>query len=234
MIIGKNIKIKDMANEEKPRERLISVGVSNLSNEELISIILKSGTKGYSVKQISSLVMSEYKNLDNLKNITVNKLSLIKGIGKVKAIELVASLELGKRVYYKKDKIDIVLNNSDLIYEYFKDLYYYENQENFYAIYLDTKNKLISYRLLFKGTLDSSSVHPREIFKYAFLESAHSIIVMHNHPSGDSTPSSQDIEITKHLIDTGKIIGIPVIDHIIIGNEKYYSFYENINNIKYK
>lgn len=234
MIIGKNIKIKDMANEEKPRERLISVGVSNLSNEELISIILKSGTKGYSVKQISSLVMSEYKNLDNLKNITVNKLSLIKGIGKVKAIELVASLELGKRVYYKKDKIDIVLNNSDLIYEYFKDLYYHENQENFYAIYLDTKNKLISYRLLFKGTLDSSSVHPREIFKYAFLESAHSIIVMHNHPSGDSTPSSQDIEITKHLIDTGKIIGIPVIDHIIIGNEKYYSFYENINNIKYK
>ena len=234
MIIEKNIKIKDMANDEKPRERLMSVGVSNLSNEELISIILKSGTKGYSVKQISSLVMSEYKNLDNLKNITVNKLSLIKGIGKVKAIELVASLELGKRVYYKKEKTDIILNNSELIYEYFKDLYYHEKQENFYAIYLDTKNKLISYRLLFKGTLDSSSVHPREIFKYAFLESAHSIIVMHNHPSGDATPSNQDIEITKHLIDTGKIIGIPVIDHIIIGNEKYYSFYENMNNLKYK
>jgi len=234
MIIEKNIKIKDMANDEKPRERLMSVGVSNLSNEELISIILKSGTKGYSVKQISSLVMSEYKNLDNLKNITVNKLSLIKGIGKVKAIELVASLELGKRVYYKKDKTDIILNNSELIYEYFKDLYYHEKQENFYAIYLDTKNKLISYILLFKGTLDSSSVHPREIFKYAFLESAHSIIVMHNHPSGDTTPSNQDIEITKHLIDTGKIIGIPVIDHIIIGNEKYYSFYENMNDLKHK
>ena len=234
MIIEKNIRIKDMANDEKPRERLMSVGVSNLSNEELISIILKNGTKGYSVKQISSLVMSEYKNLDNLKNITVNKLSLIKGIGKVKAIELVASLELGKRVYYKKEKTDIILNNSELIYEYFKDLYYHEKQENFYAIYLDTKNKLISYRLLFKGTLDSSSVHPREIFKYAFLESAHSIIVMHNHPSGDATPSNQDIEITKHLIDTGKIIGIPVIDHIIIGNEKYYSFYENMNNLKYK
>ncbi len=227
-----NVKIKDMASKEKPRERLLEVGVSNLSNEELLSIILKTGTKGYSVKTISSLIMSEYKYIENLKNISINKLCKIKGIGKVKAIELVASLELGRRVFYKKEKENIILNNSTLIYNYFKDIFYGETQENFYAIYLDTKNKLINYKLLFIGTINSSCVHPREIFKYAFLESAASIIVLHNHPSGDTTPSEPDIELTKHLFESGKIIGIPVLDHIIIGNDSYYSFYEYMHKNK--
>src|SRR5574344_2655060 len=126
-----NVKIKDMASKEKPRERLLEVGVSNLSNEELLSIILKTGTKGYSVKTISSLIISEYKYIENLKNISINKLCKIKGIGKVKAIELVASLELGRRVFYKKEKEDIILNNSTLICNYFKDIFYVETQENF-------------------------------------------------------------------------------------------------------
>ena len=224
-----NIKIKDMAENEKPRERMLKVGESSLSNEELLSIILKTGTKGYSVKAISSLIMSEYKTVENLKNASVNKLVKIKGIGKVKAIELIAALELGKRVHYKKDKNEVVLNKTTLVYEHFKDIFYNENQENFYAVYLDTKNKLINYRLLFKGTIDSSCVHPREIFKHAFLESAYSVIVMHNHPSGDVTPSEQDIDLTNHLFETGRIVGIPVIDHLIIGNDSYYSFYENMH-----
>lgn len=224
-----NLMIKDMQESEKPRERFLKYGASNISNEELISIILKTGTKNNSVKVLSSLILSSVDNINKLKDLTLNKLISINGIGKVKAIELLSSLELGKRVYYNVDKEDIILNNSTKVYNYFKDLFYNENQENFYAIYLDSKSKLISYKLLFKGTINQSTVHPREVFKYAFLESASSIIVLHNHPSGEVTPSIQDSEVTNNLFNIGKIMMIPVVDHIIIGNNKYYSFYENMN-----
>lgn len=224
-----NIKIKDMAENEKPRERLLSIGANNLSNEELLSILLKTGTKESSVKVIASLIMSKYREIVNLKNATINSLTKIKGIGKVKAIELIAALELGKRVYYNIPQNNIILNSSDKVYDYFKNFFVNEKQENFYAIYLDTKSKLISYKLLFKGTINTSCVHPREIFKHAFLESAYSIIVIHNHPSGDTTPSNPDIELTEHLFETGQIVGIPVIDHIIISTTSYYSFYKNMH-----
>ena len=231
---GVRMKIKEMAELDKPRERLLSVGASNLSNEELISIILKTGTKGKNVKDLSLNVLSEFKELSNLQNATINKLIKINGIGKVKAIELLASLELGKRVYYKKTKEDIILNNTQKVYDYFKDIFYGETQENFYAVYLDTKNRIISYKLLFKGTINHSIVHPREVFKYALYDSATSIIVMHNHPSGDTTPSKPDIELTNNLLKAGELLGIPVLDHIIISEYSYYSFYENMhkNNIK--
>lgn len=225
------MKIKDMSHSERPRERLINKGVENLSNEELLSIILKTGIKNFSVKDLSSLILSKYKNINDLRNLSINSLIKIKGIGKVKAIELIASLELGKRVYYIKSKEKVLLNSSYKVFQYFKDLFINENQENFYAIYLDTKSKLISYKLLFKGTINASTAHPREIFKNALIESAYSIIVIHNHPSGDVTPSNPDIDLTTHLFDSGNIIGIPIIDHIIIGKESYYSFYENMNNI---
>lgn len=220
------LKIKDIPKEERPRERLIKYGVENLSNEELLSIIIKTGTKDYSVKTISQIVLKEIKDIKNLKTITLNKLTNIKGIGKVKAIELIASIELGKRVFEEENKTQIKLNNSTKIYDYFKDKLKDEKQENFYAIYLDSKSNLISYKLLFKGTLNTSCVHPREIFKHAHLESAYSIIVMHNHPSGDPTPSKEDEKTTKSLMEIGKIMSIPVLDHIIIGKNEYFSFYE--------
>lgn len=223
------LKIKDIPNEERPRERLVKYGVENLSNEELISIILKTGTKNYSVKQIALILLSEIKEITNLRNITLNKLTKISGIGEVKAIELLASLELGKRVFQEQKSNKIKMNNSNLIYEYFKDKFINENQENFYAIYLDSKSYMISNKLLFKGTLNSSCVHPREVFKYAHLESAKSIIVLHNHPSGDPTPSKEDERTTKILMEAGNIMAIPVIDHIIIGKDNYFSFYEYMN-----
>ena len=223
------LKIKDIPKNERPRERLIKYGVENLSNEELLSIIIKTGTKDYSSKAISQILLNEIKDIKNLKDITLNKLTNIKGIGKVKAIELLASIELGKRVFEEEKKTQIKLNNSSLIYEYFKDKLKNEKQENFYAIYLDSKSNLISYKLLFKGTLNSSCVHPREIFKYAHLESAYSIIVIHNHPSGDPTPSKEDEKTTKSLIEIGKLMSIPVVDHIIFGKNKYFSFYEYLN-----
>lgn len=223
------IKIKDIPELERPRERLIKYGVENLSNEELLSIILKTGTKEYSVKTLSQIILNNINDIKNLKDITLNKLTEIKGIGKVKAIELIASIELGKRVFQTEDKINIKLNNSSKIYEYFKDKFINEKQENFYAIYLDSKSNLISYKLLFKGTLNSSCVHPREIFKYAHLESAYSIIVIHNHPSGDSNPSKEDEITTNNLMEIGKLMSIPVLDHIIIGKDNYFSFYEYLN-----
>ena len=225
-------KIKDIPNNERPRERALSIGVENLSNEELLSIILKTGTKEYSVKELSNKILCRIKNINELRNFTINSLTQIKGIGKVKAIELLSSLELGKRVYYINNKNDIKLNNSKLIYEYFKDIFIDESQENFYAIYLDSKSKLISYKLLFKGTINSSCVHPREVFKYAFLESAYSIIVLHNHPSGDTSPSSEDEEVTMSLMQIGKLMAIPVVDHIIFGKDNYFSFYEYMHNNK--
>jgi DNA repair protein RadC len=224
------LKIKDIPKEERPRERLIKYGTNNLSNEELLSIILKTGSKKHSVKQLALILLSEIEDITKLKDITISKLIKIDGIGKVKAIELLASIELGKRIFQKEEKLDIKLNNSEKIYEYFKDMFLDEKQENFYAIYLDSKSKLISYKLLFKGTLNSSCVHPREIFKHAHLESAYSIIVLHNHPSGDSTPSKQDEETTMNLMKIGKLMSIPVVDHIIIGKDNYFSFYEYMNN----
>jgi len=228
----KKLMIKDMLISDRPRERAIKYGISSLSNEELVSIILKSGTKNYSVKDLSNDLLSKVKSISELKNFTVSSLSKISGIGKVKAITLLASLELGKRVYYLQDKSNVKLNNSKKIYEYFKDLFIDENQENFYALYLDTKSNIISYKLLFKGTLNTSCVHPREIFKYAFLDSAYSIVIIHNHPSGDATPSNEDRELTSNLMNIGIIMSIPIVDHIIIGKNEYFSFYEYINEEK--
>ena len=223
------LKIKDIPCEERPRERLLKYGVNSLSNEELISIILKCGTKKYSVKTLSMVLLNNIGGICELKNVTYNKLIKIDGIGKVKAIEILACVEIGKRIYNNIDKVDIVNNNSSKVFDYFKDMFLDEKQEFFYAIYLDSKCKLISYKMLFKGTLNSSCVHPREVFKYAYLESANSIIVFHNHPSGDPSPSHEDNEITKCLMDCGKVMGINVVDHIIIGKDKYFSFYEYMN-----
>ncbi len=221
--------IKDIIKSERPRERLLNVGASSLSNEELLSIILKTGTKNISVKDLSRTVLNEIHDITNLRDITYNKLIKIKGIGSVKAIELLASLELGRRVYYTNIKDKVRLNNSSLIFNYFKNLFINETQENFYALYLNTKMELISYKLLFKGTINTSVVHPREIFRHAFLESAYSVIVIHNHPSNNTTPSNEDTELTNKLFEIGNIMSIPLLDHIIIGKDNYYSFYENMH-----
>ncbi len=221
--------IKDIIKSERPRERLLNAGASSLSNEELLSIILKTGTKNISVKDLSRTVLNEIHDITNLRDITYNKLIKIKGIGSVKAIELLASLELGRRVYYTSLKDKVKLNNSSIIFNYFKNLFINETQENFYALYLNTKMELISYKLLFKGTINTSVVHPREIFRHAFLESAYSVIVIHNHPSNNTTPSNEDTELTNKLFEIGNIMSIPLLDHIIIGKDNYYSFYENMH-----
>jgi DNA repair protein RadC len=220
------MKIKDLPEEERPRERLINYGVEAISNEELIAIILKTGTKNKSVKLLASEVLSKINSLNNLDKITINTFKDIKGLGIVKTIELMASIELGKRIFLRKENNKkINYNNPDIIYE--ENLYLFKNkkQEYFYVLYLDNKNNLIERKLLFMGTINRSIVHPREIFKEAYLTSASKIICMHNHPSGDTTPSMEDIRLTKSLIEIGKLQGIELMDHLIIGDDNYYSFY---------
>lgn len=222
------IKFKNIPNSEKPRERFIKYGVECLSNEELISIILKTGTKENSVNEISLNILSKVNDISELKNMKINTLKKIDGIGEVKAIELLSAIELGHRIY--KDDVIIKkynINNPIDIFNYYKKIYQNKNQEEFYVIYLDTKNNVISHKLLFIGTLNKSIVHPREIFKEAYIYSSAKIICIHNHPSGDPNPSKEDIEITRKINEIALIHDIKLLDHIIIGKYKYYSFFEN-------
>ena len=222
------MKIKDIPLTERPRERLIEKGSDNLSNEELIAILLKQGTKNKSAKELALELIKEVDDITSFKDLTIEKLTSIKGIGKATASTILASIELGKRIYKgNKIKNKIKLTNSKEIYEYMKYILDDKKQEYFYAIYVNTKNEVIERKLLFMGTINHSIAHPREIFKHAYLNSASGIICIHNHPSGDITPSKDDIVLTKALTETGYISGIPLLDHIIIGEDNYYSFYDN-------
>ena len=183
--------IKEMAELEKPRERLLNNGKENLSNEEIIAIVLRTGTKEISSKMLATKILSKFKNISELRNANISNLTTIKGMGKIKSIELIAAIELGKRVYETIPNIYKKYENVNKIYEGFKDLIKDEKQENFYALYFDTKQNLIDYKLLFKGTLNVTTVHPRDIFKEAFLLNAASFIIIHNHPSGDPLPSNK-------------------------------------------
>ncbi len=221
---------KNIPNNDKPRERLIKVGASNLTNEELIEIILKTGTRSCSVKELSCLILEKIPNIKSLKTLSLKELTSIKGIGLVKAIELQAALELGRRVYAETNLDDIIECTNPLnIIKYFNYLFKDKKQEEFYVLYLDNKKKYLSHKLLFKGSINYSLVHPRDIFREAYLLSATYIICIHNHPSGDATPSKEDLEITKKIKEISLLHSIPLIDHLIIGNNNYYSFYENSN-----
>ena len=219
--------IKKIPKEERPRERLVKYGKENVSTEDLIAIILKTGMKDYSSKYLASKILELVSDVSELKNLTLSKLMNIKGIGAVKAIDFVAALELGRRVYSENLSLNkIKLNSASTIYERYRNVFLYEKQECFCAIYLDQHKRLISEKLLFKGTLNKSIVHPREVFKEAYLNSAAFIICIHNHPSGNVYPSKEDESLTNTLSAIGRLQGIPVLDHIIIGNDNYYSFYE--------
>jgi len=223
-----NVGIKDIPIEERPRERLMNLGAEKLSNEELLSILLKSGTKNMSVKVLANNILKELDSIKDLKNINLEKLMQIKGIKTAKACELLACIELGKRINQKISNINqIKIIDSTSVYEYYKNILADKKQEHFYCVYLDTKNKIIKDKLLFVGTINESLVHPREVFKEAYLLSASSIICIHNHPTGNVNPSNNDILITKQLKEVGNILGIKVLDHIIVGKNEYYSFMDS-------
>lgn len=222
------VKIKDIPTLDRPRERLINYGVENLSNEELLAIIFKTGTKGESAKDLGVKVLSKIDNIKKLNDINLEFLKNIKGIGMSKSCDLLAAIELGKRINREVDTIkNVKLTSSDLVYKYYKDKIGDKLQEYFYAIYLDSGKKVIGDKLLFIGTVNYSLVHPREIFKEAYLLGASAIICIHNHPGGNPLPSKQDYDITKNLVEASKILGVKFLDHIIITKKNYYSFLEN-------
>lgn len=222
-----NLKIKEMPKEERPRERLMCYGVEKLSNEELLAILLKTGTKEMSAKVLASYILREIDGVSGFQHCSYQTLSRMKGVGNAKACTIFAAIELGKRVLQKDPILFQKFEDAYQVASYYWDKLENLKQEYFICVYLDVTKKLIHEKVLFIGTLNRSLVHPREVFKEAYRVSASSIICIHNHPSGEVLPSKEDIVFTAQLVKVGKMLGIEVIDHIIVGNEKYYSFFEN-------
>ncbi|MEG2322070.1 MAG: DNA repair protein RadC [Bacilli bacterium] len=221
------MKIKEIPINDRPRERLINKGVNVLSNEELLAIIIKTGTKDLSVKELANEILKKLKDFRDLKDLNIETFLSVKGIGKAKACELMAAIELGKRLNLKLENIkEIKISNAHSIYDYYKNILSDKKQECFYCVYLDTKSHIIKDKLLFVGSINESLVRPREIFKEAYLLNASSIICVHNHPSGSCNPSDNDINITKQLASVGSLMGVKILDHIIIGDD-YFSFVEH-------
>ncbi len=221
-----SIKIKDLPQNERPTERLLRYGAENLSNSELLAVILRTGTAKENVLNLCSKILSEKGSLNALLNSGLNDFVSIKGIGKVKASQLLALAEISKRFKgYRAGedyKITRPKDGADYVMESMRHL----KQEILKVIMLNTKNVVIHIMDVSKGSLNSSIVHPREVFSEAVKYSSASIILCHNHPSGDPTPSSEDISITQRIKECGKLMGIELLDHIIIGNGKYISLKE--------
>jgi len=218
--------IKEMPKEERPRERLLNSGVSALSNEELLAILLRTGMKDLSVMELAKKVLYHLDSLQDLKKTSVHELLQIRGIKIAKATTIIAAMELGKRLARKKEtnrkRITSPIDVYNLVAQDMADL----EQEHFVCLYLNTKSEVIKKETIFIGTINQTLIHPREIFKNAIKLAAAAIIFIHNHPTGDATPSSADLKATKSLTKTSEIIGIDLIDHIIIGDKQYYSIKE--------
>jgi len=221
--------IRELPLEERPRERFKYYGVESLSNEELLSILIRTGTKNKSVKELSIELLNEIK-INDFSNLDYHTLSNIKGLGEVKAITIISAIEFGKRVLSKKNLV-IKINNGNDIYNLVKDDMEISLQEKFMAIYLDTRNYVILKKIIFIGTVNESNVVPRDVFREGVKVNATRFILVHNHPAGSIKPSMEDIYLTNEFIKLGKMMGISLLDHLIIGNNDYYSFRENMTEI---
>lgn len=220
------ISIKELINDDKPREKLYKYGVESLLEYELIAILLGSGSKKEDVLTISKKLWKYMSKFQRISELTINDLIEIDGIGLSKASSIIAALELSKRINLKESVKSFNINSPKSVADIFMNILKDELKEHFYVLLLDTKNKIISWDEISKGDLNSSIVHPREVFKYALKWSANSLICLHNHPSGDPTPSKEDIDITKRLYEVGDLVGVKLLDHIIIGYNKHTSLRE--------
>lgn len=218
--------IKDVPAEDRPRERLLRYGSTHLSNQELLAILLGTGTRNESVMDLSNRVLMHFEGIHLLQNAAIEELTAIKGIGPAKAVYILAAIELGKRVASYRPNERYVIRSPEDGADYVMEEMRVLQQEHFVALYLNTKNEIIHQQTLFIGSLNSSIVHPREVFREAVRRSAASIICAHNHPSGDPTPSQEDIHVTRRLVECGKMIGIDILDHLIIGDMKFISLKE--------
>ena len=221
-------KVKDMALEERPREKMLLSGAKNLSNAELLAILLRTGTKKRNAIELANdIINKDSQGRRYLQDMSIEELCKIEGIGLSKATQIKAALELGLRISsYRPNKYKV--KNPWDIYKYYMEGLRYKQNEVFKVVLLNTKNEIITDIDVSVGTLNSSLVHPREVFKEAIRRSSNKMILIHNHPSGSVEPSNEDKNITDRLIKCGELIGIEVIDHIIIGDGLYFSFKENM------
>ena len=219
--------VKDLPLDDRPREKLTLRGAQNLSDAELIAILLRTGKKGKSVISVAQQLIATNRNLSVLASKTLSDLMKVDGIGKDKATTLLAAFELSRRIesqskWLNEKKVTSPQDVADIFIPLLRD----EIKEKFLLVCLNSANKIITYEVVSVGSLNSSVVHPREVFKAALDHNSASIILLHNHPSGNPEPSNEDIAITKKIVESGKILDIPVFDHIIIAGNVFTSFVE--------
>lgn len=222
------LKMKELPLSERPYEKLEAVGAERLSNAELLAVIIKTGTKTYTAVQLAQMVLklSDDGRLSSLNNLSMEQLKNIKGIGRVKAIQIKAALEFSKRIATSDGIVHHIIKSANDVNNLMMEELRYLKKEVFKAILLDTKNQVIKTVDVSVGSLNSSIVHPREVYSEAIKCGSNSIIFVHNHPSGDPTPSAEDIQTTHRLLNAGNILGIKVLDHIVVGDGKFVSFKE--------
>ena len=218
------MKINEIPEENRPRERFQKLGANVLSDAELLAIILQKGTKGENVIDMCNRLISKY-GIDKLSYLSLKELQEINGIGPAKAMQIKALFEFTRRHDLAK-RTKIPVRSAKDVFEYASRRLPDNYKEHFMVLHLDSKNRIIKDEIISTGILNASLVHPREVFKPAIKESANSIILVHNHPSGDPTPSEEDKKITKILFDAGELLDIKLLDHVIVG-DTYYSFKEN-------
>lgn len=215
--------IQDMPLSERPRERLTRFGAESLTMAELIAVLLGSGTKSMPVLQLAQTIVNHFGGLQQLADATVEELCQVKGIGQAKAIQLRAAISLGQRISRQTLPIKYKIENPLQAYQIIQEVIQDEKRELFLVILLDVKGCLIGHHVIAIGTLSNVQVHPREVFYPAIRHTAASMILVHNHPSGDLTPSQCDYELTKKLVEAGKLIGITINDHLIVSHKGYLS-----------
>jgi len=215
-------KIKDIPKLERPREKLIKKGPKALKKEELLAIILRTGLKGKNAIQVANDILIKYGNKKFLLA-SYQELRNIKGVGPTKAAQILAAIELGSRLFKEKPEQEIYIHSPEDTIKIISNIKN-NKKENFVALYLDARNKLIHQETISIGSLNASIVHPREVFEPAIQYLAAQIILAHNHPSGDPEPSTEDLAITKRLVESGKILGIEITDHIILAKNGFISF----------
>jgi DNA repair protein RadC len=216
--------VHDLPKPERPRERLQKFGAEALSAQELLALVIGRGIPKKSVMNIAQELLTKFGNIKAISQATIEELSQIRGIGLAKAAQIKACFELGKREELEPETKDFDIKDPEAVVKAIRASIKNKAQEHFKLILLNPRNKIIGISTISIGTLNASLVHPREVFNDAITHSAASVVLAHNHPSGDPEPSEDDITITKRLIEAGKILGIEVIDHIIIGKNDYYSF----------
>lgn len=217
--------IRELPTEERPREKMLSLGPSVVSNAELLAILIGTGTRNQSALELAALTLSsEEDGLGHLAGCTPEEICRISGMGLAKACRIIAAFELGKRLATRPKSKKILVNNPDAIANLFMEEMRYYKKEFFKVLLLNSKGEIISIEKASVGDLSSAIVHPREVFQAAIRRSASAVVFVHNHPSGNPEPSREDEEITCRLVEAGKILGIQVLDHIVIGDGVYISF----------